>query len=268
MNPTRIYAIILRFLYLLRKNLDRWAEVFVFPLVNLMLWGMTSTFFTSIAPAQSHAVFGSPVFVLATVTGIIFWEILYRVQMEIPMDTLEELWNKSLLNFFCSPLRFSEWIAGFLCLGLIKITITAAVASSFAFLLYQVKIFVYGFYLIPFLLSLLLCGWWLGFFVAGLILRYGTSFQAFAWTLGVILAPFSAIYYPVSILPHWAQAISRLLPTSYIFEGMRGVIQTGQLDWTKLATSVSISFVYLVFATLFLKMNFKKRLERGLLSLE
>lgn len=265
MSLHRVYAVILRFLYLFRTNLDRWAEVFVFPTVDILLWGMASSFFEKLA--EPGEISGA-LFVFSIVTGIIFWIIVYRVQMEIPMDILEELWNKSLLNLFCSPLKFCEWIAAFLSLGIIKTGISALVSSALAFILYKVNILNYGLKLIPFLALLLLSAWWLGFFVAGLILRLGTSFQAFAWTLGIILAPFSAIYYPVSALPGWAQTISAALPTSYIFEGMRGVVHTGALDWSKVWASLALSLLYLVLAGLFLKANFNKRLERGLLSLE
>ena len=39
--------------------------------------------------------------------------------------------------------------------------------------------------------------------------------------IGGIFAPFSAVFYPITALPQWAQNISWCLPTTYIFEGMR-----------------------------------------------
>ena len=33
-----------------------------------------------------------------------------------------------------------------------------------------------------------------------------------AWMIPYVFAPFSAVYYPLSALPHWAQVIAQALP--------------------------------------------------------
>ncbi|MBS0634138.1 MAG: ABC transporter permease [Verrucomicrobia bacterium] len=45
--------------------------------------------------------------------------------------------------------------------------------------------------------------------------------------LGGLFAPFSDVFYPVSVLPTWAQHISWCLPTTYIFEGVRIILHKG-----------------------------------------
>src|SRR5262249_28956209 len=34
----------------------------------------------------------------------------------------------------------------------------------------------------------------------------------------------TCVYYPVSVLPHWLQAIAWALPPTYVFEGMRALV--------------------------------------------
>jgi ABC-2 type transport system permease protein len=38
----------------------------------------------------------------------------------------------------------------------------------------------------------------------------------------------SGVYYPVSVLPAWMQAIARLSPATYVLEGVRGGLLEGR----------------------------------------
>ena len=231
MKLHRIYAIILRFMYLFRHSLDRLSDAFYWPTLDLLLWGVTSTYFRSYLPQTSQIV-------LVILGGILLWIIVWRGQYEITIGILEDLWNRNLVNIFVTPLKFSEWITSLVMLGIIKAIMSFSFGLFVAFILYKINIFTLGFYLIPFALLLIITGWWIGFFIAGLILRYGIKIQQLAWTAPWVISPFSAIYYPVSSLPDWAQAIALFIPTSYVFEGAREVIEKGTLDPNKLYISL------------------------------
>lgn len=259
MKINRIYAIVLRNLYNFRHNFDRLSDAFYWPTIDLLLWGLTSIYF------RSHITGAVINVVLMVVSGILFWIIIWRAQYEITLSLLSDLWDKNLINIFVSPLKFSEWITSFIILGIIKAMMSFIFAAGIAFLLYQVKIFNLGFYIIPFVLLLLMSGWCVGFFIAGLILRYGTRIQTLAWATVMIFSPFSAIYYPLSVLPAWAQQISAFVPMSYVFEGIREVIVTGTVDPKKIFMSFMLNVFYLVIALLFLRRSFKKTLEIGLI---
>jgi len=162
-------------------------------------------------------------------------------------------------------LKFSEWMASFILFGILKGIISLSFTCALAYLLYKVNIFIYGFYLIPFGVLLTMVGWGVGFFVAGLILQYGTRVQTLAWSMVAVISPFSGIYYPISILPAWAQKIASVLPSSYIFEGAREVLSKGYVDPNKLIISFALNCLYLVLAILFLKHSFRKVLDKGLI---
>lgn len=260
MKSHRIFAVILRYIFFFRKSLDRLVDAFYWPTLDLLLWGVTSYYFTENLPNASY-------FITFIVSGLVFWIIVYRGQYEISGNVLEDLWNRNLVNMFVSPLKFSEWVSAFLILGIIKATLSFSFAVFLAFILYKVQIFTYGFYLLPFVALLILTGWAVGFFTAGLILRFGTRIQALAWTIVWVIAPFSAIYYPLSILPDWAQKLSFLVPTSYVFEGVREVIQKGTLDPNKILFSFVLNMIYLILSIIFLKKSFNKVLQKGLIRL-
>ena len=257
MKLRRIWAMNLRHLYVFRHSLDRLTDAFYWPSIDLLLWGLTSTYFQSTTPLGSN-------FLVMVVTGILFWIIIWRAQFEITVNSLEELWNKNLINLFGTPLKFSEWITSMIMLGIVKGGVSFGFASLLAYALYQVEIFFYGWYLLPFALILIMNGWWTGFLVSGLILRYGSRVQSFAWTIVMVLAPFAAIYYPVSILPGWAQVIASAIPITYVFEGAREVLFSGSLDWNKVWIGLGLNVFYLVIATVFLRSSFRRVLQKGL----
>lgn len=260
MKLHRIYAIILRFMYLFRHSLDRLSDAFYWPTLDLLLWGVTSTYFRSYLPQTSQIV-------LTILGGILLWIIVWRGQYEITVGILEDLWNRNLVNIFVSPLKFSEWVISLITLGIIKAIISFSFGLLVAFILYKINIFAFGFYLIPFALLLILTGWWMGFFISGLILRYGSKIQTLAWTAPWIISPFSAIYYPVSSLPEWAQKVALFIPTSYVFEGAREVIQRGTLDPNKLYISFLLNIIYIALSLIFLKKSFNKVLQIGLVKI-
>ncbi len=251
----RIYAIIIRNLFAYKRSLDRLTDAFYWPALDLVIWGLTSKFFSGN---------GNLNFITIIVSAIVIWLFLWRAQYEISINVVDELWNKNLVNLFGSPLKFSEWIVSLLILGFIKIAMSVSFAIALAYFLYKVEIFSLGFYLIPFMILLILNGWVLGFIVAGLILRFGSKVQTLVWVTGWAISPFCAIYYPVSILPEWAQKISYITPPSYIFEGMRQVINTGKFDLSQLVIPMILTLIYLVLAIIYVKNCFNKLMDRGL----
>lgn len=260
MNLNRVYAIILRNLFSFKHSFDRLSDVFYWPVIDLILWGLTSAYFTKYAA-------NIPQIALLMLSGVLLWIIVWRGQSEITIGILDDLWNKNLINLFASPLKFSEWITALVVLGIIKAFISFSFGVLVAYLFYAISIFPYAFYIIPFALLLIMTGWSMGFFIAALILRFGTRIQTLAWTFPWVISPFSAVYYPVSALPDWAQKISSLIPTSYIFEGMREVVNTGNLDLMKIIMSFALNIIYLMLSICFLRSSFNKLMKRGLNSL-
>lgn len=256
----RIYAIMLRHLYTFRRSLDRLTDSFYWPSVDLILWGLTSKYYSSVTSDTT--------IIFSIITGLVLWYILWRGELEVTMDLLEEMWSKNLVNIFVSPLKFSEWITSFLILSIIKATLSFSFAAILAFILYKVELFKLGIHLLPFILLLLLSGWAIGFLVAGLVLRFGSRIQSLAWTSIWIFSPFAAVYYPLSILPEWAQMVARFLPMSYVFEGAREVITIGVLDPQKIVYSLGLNIIYIAIGFWFIHSSFRKVMKKGLVKVD
>lgn len=253
----RISGMILRYALNMRHSLDRLTDMFYWPLMDLILWGLTGLSFAKLNTANPHAVD-------ILLTGVIFWLVIWRGQYEININLLAEFWDRNLVNIFITPLKFSEWILSLVVFGFLKMLASLIFISILAFALYKFNIFTYGLFVIPIILSLIMTGWAVGFTIAGVLIRYGQRVQTFTWVGGALLAPFSAVYYPLSILPIWVQKIAMFIPSSYMFEGMRQFIATNTISLDKFLISFALNILYLILSIWFFKSMFDKSKRLGL----
>ncbi|MCL5003994.1 MAG: ABC transporter permease [Patescibacteria group bacterium] len=260
MNLTRIYAIVLEHLYIWSRSLSRLTDAFWWPLMDLFVWGLTTIFIQKLG----GGVFAN--LLLVFLSGLIFWTVIYRSQYEISLVLAEEIWSRNLLNLFGSPLTIWEFITAGIFLSAVKLLAVLFSMSILAYLLYAYNILSLGFYLIPFVGSLAVFGWIAGIVINTLILRFGRDFEALAWTAVFMAQPFSCIFYPLKVLPQWAQSIALMLPSTYIFEGLRSLIYSGYFPPFNFWMSVILDAVYFCLSLLAFKSVFEKAKELGLLS--
>lgn len=253
----RVWAIILRHLYNFYHSWDRITDAFYWPSIDIVIWGL------AISALQKQGQ-GVAIQIAMILSGVILWYVLWRGQYEITVNLLEELWSDNLGNLFTTPLTLREWTIGLFALGFLKLFFTVTFTSIVAYLLYAVNIFHLGFAFIPFIVSLLITGWAWGLLIAGLFLRSGTKIQTLAWAGGFILMPFSATYYPLASLPHWMQTIAYFLPSSYIFEGMRVVLNTGVVPVDMIWKSFFLNGILLLFSITFFIRSFHSARKNGL----
>ncbi|MBI2474623.1 MAG: ABC transporter permease [Candidatus Taylorbacteria bacterium] len=247
----RINALIIRHLYLYKRSLPRLMDILFWPFLELLLWGFLSMYLRSLNLPGANIV-------TVLLGAVIFWGMLNQAQRAVSVSFLEDVWEKNFLNLFVSPLSLGEFIVSRAIIGIIQIVIVGLVSALTAFILYQFNLFTFGFALIPFVLELLVFGWTLGLFTIAIIFRWGTDAQIIAFSLLFMIQPFSAVFYPVSALPAAVQWISYLLPSTYVFEGMRNVIETGQLPIRLLILATVMNLLYLIVMIIGLKFVFNK----------
>ncbi|MCL5114145.1 MAG: ABC transporter permease, partial [Patescibacteria group bacterium] len=97
-NFNRVFAMVIRDFLNLRHVLDRLADMFYWPVVDLLLWGLVGLYF-----AQKNSNF--PYAVSVILTGLVFWIAIWRGQFEININLLAEVWDKNLVNILASPLK-------------------------------------------------------------------------------------------------------------------------------------------------------------------
>ncbi len=212
--------------------------------------------------------FNVPDLPLILMTALIFWLVCWRGSVDISISLLQEFWQRNLINIFSTPLKLSEWIAGVLIVSICKLLVTVIFGAFMVYLLYALNVFTIGWAFLPFAASLLIFGWTIGFFASSMIIYWGHALENIAWMIGGLFAPFSAVFYPVSALPGWAQVIAWCLPTTYIFEGMRSILYHGIFPFNYFWISIGLNGIFLATSILLFSFMFHKSREKGLSRLE
>ena len=260
LSMSRIRGVFYRYFFTI-KDFHQLSDLFYWPIVDILLWGLTSMWIQQ----QQTQISLLP---LILMTGLIFWQITWRGSIGISFHLLQEFWHRNLVNLFSTPLKLSEWILGTLFLSVVKLFISAAFGILFVYILYSLNVFQIGWAFVPFAMLLFIFGWTIGFISSGMIIYWGHKVEMFAWMLPFLFAPFCAVFYPVEILPKWAQFISWSLPPTYVFEGMRHILDGQSFPWKDFWISFALNIVYLAASILFFKKMFDKSLVKGLARLE
>ncbi len=258
----RINALLLRHLYLYKRSFPRIMDIVYWPVMEILVWGFLSLYIDKLHIAGFNAI-------TVLLGAVVFWDFLNQSQKAVSIAFLEEIWEKNLLNIFVTPLRLSEFLTATVLVGVVRIFLVGVVLGTLSYLFYHFNIFALGIFLVPFVLNLFAFGWVLGIFTSAIILRFGTSAQILAFGFIMIIQPFSAVFYPVSALPHFLQAFSYLLPSTYVFEGMRSVLATGAVPLHVLIGALVTNAVYLALVLFFfVRMFAYVKREGKLLKLE
>lgn len=255
----RISAVLLRHLYLYPVSLSRFMEIFYWPVLELLIWGYLTVYLSRNPGSATN-------WTAFFLGAVILWGVLNRSQQAVCVSFLEEIWSRNLLNLFASPLSPMEFLAATMLLSFVKFILAAIVTVFLAWLIYSFNIFQLGFWLIPLAGNLIVMGWAIGIVTTSVILRYGEQAEMLAWGIVFLIQPFAAVFYPVSVLPRPLQSVARLLPCTYVFEGMRSVIATGSMSWEKFFAASALNAAYLLAALAFFKWMYRQSQERGLLT--
>ncbi|MET0547004.1 MAG: ABC transporter permease [Caulobacterales bacterium] len=217
----RIGALVLRHWRLVSGSWPRLIDLAYWPTMQIILWGFVQLHFQALA---GHGLAGAAVGGL--VSAAIIWEAYFRSQNGFAIGFLEEVWSRNLGHLMVSPLRPWEFVSGLIVISIIKTVIGLLPATILAALVFHANVLEVGPALALLYLGLAVFGWSVGLFCCGLVLRFGQGAEVFAWAVALALAPFSAIYYPISVLPDWIEPLARLLPTAHVFEGLRAILLT------------------------------------------
>lgn len=260
-NALHIRGIFLRNMFLLRRSWGRLVNLFFWVTIDLLVWG----FFTVWARTSMLGKESSLDLVFLLVGALIFWDIFFKIQQAFSVSFLEEVWTRNTTNVFISPVTPVEFITGLVLFSFLQIVIVIGYSSALAFVMYKLTLWTLGFSMIPFILTMLLFGWALGLVVIGLLMRFGPSIETLAWVLPFLFQPISAVFYPVSALPAFLQKIAAMFPLSYVFEGMRSVLQNHSLSVQSMFVSIGLALMYLILAMMFFLWMLRIARKRGYL---
>ncbi|OGG04167.1 hypothetical protein A2Z33_03350 [Candidatus Gottesmanbacteria bacterium RBG_16_52_11] len=254
MNLRHVQGILVRNFYLWFREVDRVFDAFWWSFFDIAIWGFMSSYFAGTT---------SPSIVGQLLTGLILWTVLSRSQWEISATMVVESWDRNLANIFTSPITLAEFLTASVILGVGKVLLVMSFTSLTAALMIGFNVFAISWWIIPLVGNIFLTGVWLAFIINAIILRFGKNAIAFAWTLVFVINPLSGVMYPISALPVPVQAVSRLLPSAYVFEGMRSLLTSRTIDVTLLWISLGLNLLYIAAGVGVYSYTFRKAREHG-----
>jgi ABC-2 type transport system permease protein len=259
MNRWRVGAVVLRIMYLYRGSPQRVFPIFVWVAVDIVLWGFLTRYLNSVSRADFN-------FVPALLGAVLLWDFLTRVMQGVTMTLFEDVWSRNFLNFFATPLRTSEYLAGMVIAAVITSLLSLIVMLVFAQVAFGLSFLTYGAALAPFLMVLFLTGIALGIAASSIVLRLGPASEWLIWPVPMLISPFAGVFYPVTVLPGWMRAIALILPPSYVFEGMRSVVAGNSAPWDRLAVGGGLALIYLVLACLLFFAMYRTVIRSGIIA--
>ena len=237
MNWSKIFALSLRHIYLIKGSFPRILDLIYWPTIQIFLWGFISKFFT-----LNSSYYENTVGII--LSAAILYDFLFRSSISYNMMFLEEIWSRNFTNLFIAPIKISEIIAALTMTAIFRTLIGLVPAVLLAIPLFGVSVFKLGTPLIFLLISLYIFGISLGLLVTAGLLRFGPSFENIAWASLFFLAPLGCIYYPIEILPGSLQIVAKALPLVHIFEEMRNILINNTVNGLQIFKSVAISLIY------------------------
>lgn len=259
MQLHRTAAILLRQYYLMRGSPARTVPLFAWVAIDIVLWGFITRYLNSVASSGFN-------FVPALLGAVLLWDFLVRVMQGVTTAFFEDVWSRSFLNIFATPLTISDYVSGLVLSSIATSSVGLAVMLLLAGTVFGLSFFIYGAMLVPFLLVLFVFGIALGVAASAMVLRLGPAAEWFVWPIPALLSPFAGVFYPLSTLPRWMQYCAHALPPSYVFEGMRKVIAGGTVSEAALLWGGCLALAYLMAACLFFVRIYRYSVRTGLLA--
>jgi len=254
----RVYALMLRHFYVLRRSPIRVIELFYWPFMNMIMWGFITIYLRSGQFGVAHAV---GIFLGA----VILWEVLTRSHLGVMLSFIEELYARNLGHLFVSPLRPFEMIMACMAVSFLRGIVGIIPAALLMAPMFGYSMVDMGLPFAAFYGLLSMFGFAFGTGVVAILVRWGLQAESFAWAAMFMFMPVAGVYYPISALPAWLQPLGWALPTAYVFEGMRALVidNVVRFDYMGIALGLNV-LIFIAAFMLFLRMFHAARV-RGLL---
>jgi ABC-2 type transport system permease protein len=258
MSPSRVGAIVLRQVYLMRSSPQRVIPLIGWVAIDMVLWGFISRYL--------NGRFNTESFTATFLGAVLLWDFLVRVMQGVTMAFFEDVWSRAFLNIFAAPITLAEYLSGLVATGVATSLVGLVVMIALATSAFGLSFAAYGPALVPFVVLLFLSGIALGIASVAIVLRLGPASEWLIWPIPSLILPFASVYYPIGVLPAWLQPFARLLPPSYVFEALRASIHGQPVDWGSLAVGGALAVGYVILACLLFAAVYRYAIRSGLLA--
>jgi ABC-2 type transport system permease protein len=255
MSWLRIATVIRRHVYVLRRAPHRWFDIAFWPMMDVILWGSLGTY---VATQDSQSGAGAR-FLLA---GIMMFHVIFQSQIAVATGFMEESWSRNLLNVATTPVKEVEYVLGTALFGFVKVAAALVTLSVTALVFFGFDLGAVGWSLVPIVAILTVVGWGLGIANIGIVLRFGQGAEILIWGSNYVIMAFSGVFSPTEALPGAIRPISKVLPSTFAFDGLRAVLDGGSLTVEQFAKGMLGALVFLVASVAFstrMLATFRKR---------
>lgn len=254
MSLNRIKAVLLQEFFI-TKDLTIIMDLPFFSIVTTIMFGFMSIFLSGTTNSIVARYF---------LIGALLWDVIRIAQYSMSVEALWNIWSRNLSNMFITPMSLKEYLLAQMISGTIKAVTLLSFSSLIILMGFNFNILSLGIpNLILFLVNLVIFSWSSGMIILGIILRYGTRLQAFAWGLIALLQPLTAAFFPVSILPQYLRTIAYLFPPTYIFEAARSSLSNPSVNWNLIGVAFTENVIYLTISIWFINLMFNNSRKRG-----
>ncbi len=248
-----------RHTFLLIGSWPRLIDIMYWPTLNMLVWGFLN-FYLSKQSSGIGMVAG------VILGGAMLWDIMVRCQLSLFQSFMEELWSRNFGHVFISPMRPAEYALSLIIISMLRIVIAMTPCLFFAQLIFDFWLPGLGLPALGFAMSLAMSGWWAGLLLICLLFHFGYAAEWLAWMAMFVLSPIVGVYYPVTVLPNWLQHVAWCLPPTYVFEGLRALMNDHVFRADSLVQSFALNLLYLAVSfIIFLRIFNRTRRGKGLL---
>lgn len=196
-----------------KKSKAEKATLFIYPLVSLFSIGILALYLRAAGAPLDAVSF--------VIVGVIAWT-FYDICQRIPVyGVLQDIWDYCLKHTIISPATIVEYVLGNSLFGLVAGLFSLAILAILSWIFFSFNILSAGVALIPSLAIIFIFAIAMGLGINSMIVGYDKEYMALVWATPGVVMVLSGVYYPINILPGFAQALAYLLPTTYAIEAIR-----------------------------------------------
>ena len=255
----RTSAIVVRQFYLMQGSPSRVLPLFAWVAIDMVTWGFITKYLNAVSGSGFN-------FVPSLLGAVLLWDFFIRVMQGVTTTFFEDVWSRNFLNVFATPLSISEYVSGLVLSSIATSSVGLVVMLVLATAVFGLSFFVYGALLVPYLIVLFVFGIALGVIGCGIVLRLGPAAEWFIWPIPALISPLAGVFYPLSTLPGWMRFLSRLLPPSYVFENMRGIVLNRPGSPSALFWGAALDVLFLLLASWFFRAIYHHAVRTGLIA--
>ncbi|BBE31804.1 ABC transporter [Tepiditoga spiralis] len=253
-------------LFLIRYPMQFIFEI-ILPVINMLPAIFLSIYLMSSNHIQSfEKSTGTKNYFVFISIGIVF-SIFNSIQEQTGYQLSKEMWMGTLEQIWITPIKKINLILGWIFFSFIKAllyTISSAIILKFIFIYLNINFNVYNLPL--FILSVLLllatsiCG---GIIMCSITLSI-KQVDSFVFLITGVIPLLSGITFPISVLPPKIQIISKILPTTYVFDLIRYSILKSNTIFEPIEELILVLFfiIILMIVSVIIFKLLKRRVEK------